>query len=83
MALATISTRTLRELVEAASIRAAILIGVPGGVSLKVRYGMIEKSLKLDRGGVRVWRTLDAAAKFCRSLGLSKIELDLAQWEPY
>jgi len=82
MALESISTKTLRELVEAGSIRSAVLIGVLGGISLKVRYGLVEKSLELDRGGVRVWRSLDAAAKFCRSLGLAQIELDLANWQP-
>lgn len=82
MALETISTKTLRELIEAGGIRSALLVGTSGGVSLKVRYGMAEKSLKLDRGGVRVWRTIDAAAKFCRSLGIANIELDLANWLP-
>ncbi len=77
----TISTKTLPELVAAGSIRTVILVGVPEGVALKARYGLIEKSLRLDRGGVRVWKTLDAAAKFCRSLGIVKVELDLAQWE--
>jgi len=34
------------------------------------------------RGKVRTWATLDAAAKWVRSIGVGKVMLVLDQWQP-
>lgn len=78
-----ITTKVLKELAAAGSIRSVVLVGVPGGVAIRAQYGMIERTLQTDLGHVRVFRTVDAAAKFVRhSLKIARAELDLANWNP-
>ena len=33
------------------------------------------------KGSVKTWSTLDAAAKWVRSLGIGKVQLDIARWD--
>ena len=41
----TVKLSTLRELVEAGSVRSAAIVGLPGGYSVQVRYGMSDRAL--------------------------------------
>ncbi len=34
------------------------------------------------RGAVKTWSTLDAAARWVRSLGIGTAQLDVAHWQP-
>ena len=34
------------------------------------------------KGTVKTWSTLDATAKWVRSLGIGKAQLDIIQWKP-
>lgn len=77
----TIKEATLRELMEANSIRSATAVGHVGGYSISVRYGTAERSLATSRGDLRLF-TLDAASKFLRVLGLPRFEVDATDYEP-
>ena len=33
------------------------------------------------KGSVKTWATLDAAAKWVRSLGIGKVQLDITHWQ--
>ena len=79
--LETIKEGTLRELVQAQSVRSATVLGRPGGYAISVRYGMTERALATSRGGLRLF-TLDAAGKFLRELGLPRFEVDATGFEP-
>ena len=35
-----------------------------------------------QQGKIKTWSTIDAAAKYIRSLGVGKIRLDVAKWSP-
>lgn len=50
----TIKEATLRELVQAQSVRVATVLGRPGGYAISVRYGMAERALATSRGGLRL-----------------------------
>jgi len=81
MASKTINHTTLEQLVEANAVRSTTVVGVQGGWSVLVRYGMAERRLAAQRGGVRTWRRLDAVAGYLRGLGLAQFEVDAANHE--
>ena len=81
MASETINHTTLEQLVEANAVRSTTVVGVQGGWSVLVRYGMAERRLAAQRGGVRTWRRLDAVAGYLRGLGLARFEVDAANHE--
>jgi len=81
MASETINHTTLEQLIEANAVRSTTVVGVQGGWSVLVRYGMAERRLAAQRGGVRTWRRLDAVAGYLRGLGLARFEVDAANHE--
>jgi hypothetical protein len=63
----TIDTTTARHMAEAGTIRGVAIIGQPGGWSVMLKTGMMEKPLggtKTDRP--RMWRSLDTLAAYLR-----------------
>ena len=78
-----ISTQTLKELCAAGAVRSASLVGAGNGFALVVRYGLSEKALQAKRGHVRVFRSLNSAARTLKGLGLSRAELDVSQWDEH
>lgn len=73
-----ITSTTLRELVEAGSIRHAVIVGEPQGFAIMVKYGLTERVVQARRGHVRRFKTIDAAAKTLQALGIVHAELDLS-----
>ena len=78
----TVKLSTLRELVEAGSVRSAAIVGLPGGYSVQVRYGMSDRALAARTGDVRIFSKIDGAAKILRALGVVKAELDTSGYSP-
>lgn len=63
----TIDTTTARRMAEAGTISGALIIGQPGGWSVMLKMGMIEKPLggtKADKP--RMWRSLDTLTAYLR-----------------
>lgn len=81
MASETINHATLEQLIDAGAVRGATVVGVQGGWSILVRYGLAERRLAAKRGGVRTWRRLDAVAGYLRGLGLAHFYVDAADHE--
>ena len=81
MASETINHATLAQLIEADAVRSATVVGVQGGWRVLVRYGMAERQLAAQRGGVRTWRRLDAVAGYLHGLGLARFDVDAADHE--
>lgn len=78
----TVKLATLRELVEAGSVRSAAIVGLPGGYAVQVRYGMSDRALAARTGEVRIFSKIDGAAKTLRGLGVVKAELDTSGYTP-
>ena len=78
----TVKLATLRELVEAGSVRSAAIIGLSGGYAAQLRYGMSDRALAARTGEVRIFSKIDAAAKILRGLGVVKAELDTSGYTP-
>lgn len=78
----TVKLATLRELIDAGSVRSAAIVGLPGGYAVQVRYGMSDRALAARTGDVRIFAKIDAAAKILRGLGVVKAELDISGYSP-
>lgn len=80
---AAIDHATLSRLAAAGLVRAALLVGRPGGWAVSVRFGLSEAVLAAQRSGKpRLFRRLDAAAAYLLGLGLPRFEVDAAGHAP-
>lgn len=73
-----ITSTTLKELADAGSIRHAVVVADPDGYAITVKYGLTERVVQARRGHVRRFKTIDAAAKALKALGIVRVELDLS-----
>lgn len=73
-----IAGKAVRSLVEAQAIRAATILGQPGGWAVLVRYGTAERAIAAQRSRrMRLWRNIATAVAFVRDeLGLPRFEVD-------
>lgn len=75
--------RTLRTLIEAGGIKQLRIIA--DGALFHVDVVTANKgaiTAMTTKGSVKTWSTLDAAARWVRSLGIGKAYLDVAHWHP-
>jgi hypothetical protein len=74
-----IDRKAVRILAEARAIRSATIFGQPGGWSIRIRYGEVERAIAVQRASApRVWRTLLAAVVYVRDeLGVLRFEVDM------
>jgi len=75
-----ISLRTVKELCLAGALRDAIAVAIEGGFAVQFSYGQTVKTLQARRGHLRLFKTLDAAAKIVRSIGLSEMRSTFENW---
>lgn len=77
-----ISEPTLKELVEANAIREAVLVAdaQKDGFAVVVRVGMSEKRLRSKRRDERIFKTLDTAGRYLRSVGIPRFSVDASSW---
>ena len=74
------NTPVLRQLIAAGAVTRVAFRATSGGYILCARVGLGEEVLEAQRGGARLFRTLDAAASFSYDLGLGLFEVDLAKF---
>lgn len=79
----TITSSTLKELASAGAITSILLVAQTDGFAVVIKYGISEKMLQAKRGHIRRFKSLERAALFVRALGLSRVEVDLTNWEPH
>jgi hypothetical protein len=74
----TIDTAMARQMVDAAAIQGASIIGQPGGWSVMLKLGTLEKPLGSQRGDTpRTWRSLDRCVDYLRTeLHIARVDLD-------
>ena len=74
--------QTLRALIEAGSVKQLHIIA--DGAIFHVNVTTTKKgsiTATTAKGTVKTWATLDAVAKWVRSLGIGKVQLDLTHWQ--
>ena len=74
--------RTLRALVEAGAVKGIRIIaqGSRFHVEAETLNGIVTASTL--KGAVKTWRTIDAAVKWVRGLGVANMSIDVARWQP-
>jgi hypothetical protein len=74
---------TLREFAIAGVLHEATLLPSRDGWTLRVRIGAAERTLRMrDVASPRYFKTLDAAARLARKLGVPRILAELTEWQP-
>ena len=74
--------KTLRTMIESGGVKRMQIIG--DGALFHVDVVTAKKgsiTATTAKGTVKTWSTLDAAAKWMRSLGIGKAQLDVARWD--
>lgn len=79
---ATVKRATLRELVDAGTLRRVTIVGQHGGYAVLARYGMQERTLAAKSGAPRLFASIDTAARELRALGVATFDVDAANYEP-
>ena len=74
--------RTLRALVEAGAVRRVLIVGDGCQLTVEVRTQAGSVTASTQRGVVRTWRSLDAAARWVRGLGVGTAEIQMERWQP-
>lgn len=77
----TIRENTLRELAQSGLISATSAVGQKGGFSVAIRCGERWRTLGSTRGGIRIFPNLNSLATYLRGLGISRFDVDTAQYE--
>ncbi len=72
---------TLRELVTAASVKLVTLVGQKDGYAVMASIGMKQRALGTKGGDVRMFSSVDAAAKVQRDIGVQQFQIDLTGYE--
>ena len=72
-----ISEEALEALVSDAALRECRAVRVEGGWSLQGRLGLSWRPVRSRREPVRVWRSLTALERFCVSIGLRQLTVEL------
>ena len=74
--------KTLRTLIESGGVKQVQIIADGALFHVDVitaRQGAI--TAMTGKGAVKTWSTLDAAAKWVRSPGIGKVQLDITHWD--
>lgn len=74
------STAVLKKLAEAGSVSKLSAQGIPGGFLLYATVGLQEAAVTAYRGQPRVFKRLDAVAKYARDIGIDRFEVHLKSW---
>jgi len=74
------NTPLLRHMIAAGAITDVCVRATSGGYILTVQIGPNDVVLEAQRGGARIFRSLDAAARFVHGVGAGKFDVDLSKF---
>ena len=78
----TIDHGTLRRLVDAGAHVGAEVIGATGGWGVVINYGRASQTLSATRGQPRTWRQFETLAGYLKTLGITEVRVNTAEFEP-
>ena len=74
--------KTLKALIDAGAIKKIRIIAEGSTIYVEVISDKQTITAQTLKGKLKAWRTLDSAAKWVKSLGAGKAELNIARWRP-
>ena len=74
--------RSLKALIDAGAIKRARIIAQGDDFRVEIDSPGRSFTIETAKGGLRTWRTIDATAKWLRSIGIAESNLNVAHWSP-
>lgn len=74
--------KTLRALVEAGAVKRIRIIADGGRFHVEADTPTATIIAVTGKGSPKTWGTLDASAKWVRSLGIGTLQVDVSRWQP-
>ena len=74
--------RALKALVNASAIKRARIVARGDDFHVEIDSPGRSFTIETAKGGLRTWRTIDATAKWLRTIGIAESVLNVAQWSP-
>lgn len=74
--------KTLRALIDAGAVKRVRIIADGAHLHMEADTPTGSITATTIKGTVKTWSTLDAAARWVRSLGIGKAQIDMANWQP-
>lgn len=74
--------KTLRTLVAAGAVKRIHIVGNGARFHIEARTPNGSLTAETRKGKIKTWVTLDAAARWVRSLGVGSAQVSLAHWQP-
>lgn len=74
--------KMLKTLVDAAALKRAHIIANGSRFYIEVDAPGRSFIIENDKGVMRTWGSIDAAAKWLRGIGIGQAALELARWQP-
>ncbi len=78
----TVNEKTIRALVEAGAVKHVLLIADGAAVHVDIVTQAGATTATTNKGGIKTWVTIDASAKWVKSLGIGQAQLDISRWRP-
>ncbi|MEX2523563.1 MAG: hypothetical protein WD750_01275 [Gammaproteobacteria bacterium] len=76
------NSQILKTLIDAGAVKKVRIIADGGSFRVEVETPNNSAVVHTLKGKLKTWGSLDAAAKWLRSLGIGTCQLDLANWQP-
>ena len=74
--------KTIRVLVDAGAVKQIRIIADGGLFHVDIVTNKDVITALTSKGSIKTWSALDSAAKWVRSLGVGKAQVDIAHWRP-
>jgi hypothetical protein len=74
--------RLMKALVAAGAVKRIDIIGNGARFHVEASTPNGSVTAETQKGKVKTWATLDAAAKWVRSIGIGNANINLARWQP-
>ena len=74
--------KVLKALVEAGAVKKIKIKAEASTIYIEAYTGSDPIPAKTVKGKLKTWRSIDSAAKWVRSLGVGRIQMDISKWQP-
>ena len=74
--------KTIRALVEAGAVKNVLLIADGATIHCDIVTQAGATTATTNKGGIKTWVTIDAAAKWIKQLGIGHAKLEIGRWLP-
>ena len=75
-------TKSLKVLIEAGAIKKIHVIGEGSHFHMEIVTQTGSSIVKTLKGKLKIWSTLDAAAKWIHSMGIGTLQVEIDKWQP-